>query len=110
MKTWNDLLDGDDYSDWRYAAECAGLNTAEVEEVIASADGENDGESWIALLRLSGGRVAFMTAWCDYTGWGCQDGGEVTTHTSLQHLCQMVLSEDDRQRLGYDVFGNRAEI
>ena len=26
------------------------------------------------LLRLKDGRFVYITGWCDYTGWGCQDG------------------------------------
>lgn len=29
------------------------------------------------LMRLKDGRYAYLTGWCDYTGWGCQDGVEV---------------------------------
>ena len=42
----------------------------DVQEVLASAEGENDGDSWIALFRLKDGRFAFLSAGCDYTGWG----------------------------------------
>ena len=27
------------------------------------------------VLKLKDGRFAYLTGWCDYTGWGCQDGG-----------------------------------
>lgn len=30
------------------------------------------------LFRLVDGRYAYLTGWCDYTGWGCQDGATVT--------------------------------
>jgi hypothetical protein len=26
------------------------------------------------LLELKSGKFAFVSGWCDYTGWGCQDG------------------------------------
>ncbi len=26
----------------------------------------------------AGGRYAYITGWCDTTGWGCQDGADVT--------------------------------
>jgi hypothetical protein len=29
------------------------------------------------LFRLKDGCVAYLTGWCDYSGWGCQDGAEV---------------------------------
>lgn len=38
-----------------------------------SEDGASD---WCGgfLLRLKDGSYAYLTGWCDYTGWGCQDG------------------------------------
>jgi hypothetical protein len=29
------------------------------------------------LMLLENGRYAYLSGWCDYTGWGCQDGAEV---------------------------------
>ena len=29
-------------------------------------------------LELSNGLFALVEGWCDYTGWGCQDGSDVT--------------------------------
>jgi hypothetical protein len=49
--------------------------------------GEDAGKGWSEggatewsggfLLRLKDGRFAYLCGWCDYTGWGCQDGAEV---------------------------------
>lgn len=32
---------------------------------------DNDRETWV-----------YITGWCDYTGWGCQDGAEVHAYNS----------------------------
>lgn len=53
-----------------YEGNLSGFGFDDVESVIASENGENDGPSWIAVLRLKDGRVAFVEAGCDYTGWG----------------------------------------
>lgn len=45
------------------------LNFDNVEQVVASSEGENDGQPWIALFKLKNGTFAFLSAWCDYTGW-----------------------------------------
>jgi hypothetical protein len=37
---------------------------------IAFCDGENDESSWLWVGVLTDGRYAFISAWCDYTGWG----------------------------------------
>lgn len=52
------------------------------------------------MFRLNDGRYAFLTAWCDYTGWGCQDGGDCYFADSLELLTRFALGEADRDRLG----------
>lgn len=42
----------------------------DVRYVLASAEGENDSEDWVALVMLWDGRFATVSAGCDYTGWG----------------------------------------
>ena len=99
--------------DWReafkYAAECeptegyvgslAGFTFDDVAEVIARDDGENDGPNWIAVFRLRDGRFAFLSAGCDYTGWGCQESGSTWFAASLGALVQWGLTDDARGRL-----------
>lgn len=58
-------------SDWRHVfAYAENFNAADVARVVASANGENDGASWVAILALKSGKFAYLTASCDYTGWG----------------------------------------
>jgi hypothetical protein len=40
---------------------------------------EDGGTDWSGgfLMQLRDGRFAYLTGWCDYTGWGCQDGAEL---------------------------------
>lgn len=71
----------------------------DVEEVLGSVEGQNDGESWIAVLKLKDGRYAFITAWCDYTGWGCQDGGDSWVADDLANLIRWGMGKEDRERL-----------
>lgn len=75
-----------------YDGSAAPFGVGDVEEVIATSEGQNDGESWVGVFRLSDGRFAFVSAWCDYTGWGCQDGG----------LARLASTLDDLKRLGVD--------
>lgn len=77
----------------------------DIEKVIAAWGMGNGGEpdyrhgetgtDWSGgfLMQLKDGRFAYLTGWCDYTGWGCQDGAELTyydTHPGLP-----VLAKDD---------------
>jgi hypothetical protein len=64
------------YEDWFYALEVISRDSGEtidfssIAEVIAEEEGENDGNEWIAVAILKDGRVAHLSAGCDYTGWG----------------------------------------
>lgn len=49
---------------------CEGFTREDVAEIIAIEDGENDESEWIGVFRLNDGRFAFLTAGCDFTGWG----------------------------------------
>lgn len=33
-------------------------------------EGENDGDPWLLVGEVKDGRWFFLSAWCDYTGWG----------------------------------------
>lgn len=104
----------EDY-DWKSALEIAGKPSgiigykgslefnswSDIQKLIASDSGANDGANWIAIFRLSGGRHAFLCAGCDYTGWDCQAGGSIQIARTLKDLIRFGLSMDDRARLGY---------
>lgn len=44
-------------------------NRADVVEIIAAVNGENDGPDWLGLFRLRDGRYLIAQGGCDYTGW-----------------------------------------
>lgn len=108
---------GTQYSDWSQALfeavhKCHGYDeslpdTLGLSRVMASADGENDEANWLAIFKLADGRYAFLSAGCDYTGWDCSASGSLQYAETLAELCRMCLGEDDRQRLGFTVFGRR---
>lgn len=60
--------------------ECAkygnGFDFGDIEKSLACLFGENEGPSWHYVVKLKNGKYAYLTGWCDYTGWGCQEGGE----------------------------------
>lgn len=75
-----------DFSDWHYAIEVAcrdGINpvigsstrtdpftVTDIAEVLGSVEGQNEGDQWLAVVRLHDGRFVSIRAWCDFTGWG----------------------------------------
>lgn len=48
----------------------------EIADVLAEVPGHNDEDHWYWVLLLHDGRFVLTDAWCDYTGWDCQSGGE----------------------------------
>jgi hypothetical protein len=47
------------------------FTTADIAETLAWAPGSGEeGGDWLWAGRLLDGRWAFLSAWCDYTGWG----------------------------------------
>lgn len=100
-----------DSYDWRhafyeavhgeYGPDGGGLGPIEkVVEVIASVDGENDGDDWLAIVKWDDGKYAKMFAGCDYTGWDCQAGGNIEFYDTLEQVCSKnTLTEKERVRL-----------
>jgi hypothetical protein len=38
------------------------------------------------VLRFGDGTVAYLSGWCDTTGWGCQDGVDIQYANSVEEL------------------------
>jgi hypothetical protein len=71
----------------------------DVARIIAHDAGDNDGPDWIAAVELNDGRFAFLSAWCDYTGWDCQSGGRAYVAATEADLWQFAISEEEAARL-----------
>lgn len=82
----------------RWLSGGSGFTAADVVEVLAHADGENDGPDWVVVVRLRFGTFAVVRAGCDYTGWGCQEGGSADVALTLPDLCRWGLTEEERTR------------
>jgi hypothetical protein len=64
------------------------MNPETISAVLA-AWGENGWSSdWEGgfLMLLKDGRFAYLSGWCDETGWGCQDGATVDYFTEWPDL------------------------
>ncbi|HEV8191102.1 MAG TPA: hypothetical protein VGP82_06420 [Ktedonobacterales bacterium] len=76
-----------DFHETLFNSEVAGqIAPPDVKSVLAAWGGSPEGGgSWSGgfLLAMKDGRFAYITGWCDYTGWGCQDGARVTFYDSL---------------------------
>lgn len=71
----------------------------DVEGILSSAEGENDGPDWIMVGALKDGRVFFLKAGCDCTGWDCRSGGSFTVASTLEELMATSIPEEDLVRM-----------
>lgn len=78
----------------------APFDTEDVARVLHMAEGDNDGEPWVIVVRLRDGRFGYIKAGCDYTGWDCRAGGTSYVARSLDLIERFACDESDRKRLG----------
>jgi len=86
--------------DWFEAFGYAPFAITDVAEVLHAVDGERDEDNWTGIFRLKDGRVGYLTAGCDYTGWDCRAGGNGDTRATLDEVIRELCTDDDRKRLG----------
>lgn len=86
-------------SNWESAFACAGLEFDQVASIESARPGENDGPKWLTMGTLKNGDWFVLRAWCDYTGWGCQDGGSYETANTRDELIMMKMDFDERTAL-----------
>ncbi len=75
------------------------FSTSMIAKIHRAVEGENDGDSWECVGELHDGRWFFLTAWCDYTGWGCQDGGNIYIGANEDMVRQLGCDAGARERL-----------
>lgn len=93
-----------------YTGSLAPVSINDVREVVAVDDGENEGAHWIGSFRLFDGRFAFLSAWCDASGFDCQGGGEVQVSDTLNAQIRLAMGTEDRARLGFKLPTGEAMI
>lgn len=71
----------------------------DVVTIYGIEDGCNDDASWEVAGLLKDGRHFFLTAWCDYTGWGCREGGRSYVAETRAQIEEMAMTAEERGRL-----------
>lgn len=84
----------------RGVATDATVERADVTSIIAAVNGENDGPDWLGVFTLKDGRFLVASGGCDYTGWDCQAGNNLTVCATMADVLQFGLSPEERGRLG----------
>lgn len=82
----------------KVAADIAYART-DIKKVIALVDGENDGAQWLGVFEMNDGLFLVVRAGCDYTGWGCQEGGNSDVADLLVDAIAFGLTDGERDRL-----------
>lgn len=72
---------------------------ADVVEVIAAVNGENDEANWAGVFLLKDGRFLAAVGYCDYTGWDCHANNNLTVGSTLESVVAFGLGDEDRERL-----------
>jgi hypothetical protein len=68
------------------------IAATDVKRVVAAWGYSPEGYgSWAGgfLMEMTDGRFAYLRGWCDTTGWGCQDGTEVTYFEAQPDLASL---------------------
>jgi len=94
--TTEDLLNN---YNWREAFAYAPFEPEDVEEILHYEEGENDESSWVGVFKLKNGKFGYVDAWCDYTGWDCQAGGDGDVADTFEELQHWKLTTAIRRRL-----------
>jgi hypothetical protein len=72
---------------------------SDVAHIIAIEDGENDGDDWLGVFEMTDGKFLVIRAGCDYTGWGCREGGSSDLADTLEDAIAFGLTVGERDRL-----------
>ncbi len=77
----------------------------DIDEVLYLVDGWNDGDAWIGVFKMVDGKYMNIRAYCDYTGWGCQEGGSSDYGDTIDHVIHFGLTLEERGILGLKING-----
>lgn len=95
----------DDF-DFNECLKYAPFEKGDVSEIIACWPGEADGEKWHYIVELKNKEYGYVTAWCDYSGWGCQEGGEGFKAKTIKEIFKKIENKEVRENLENQCSGN----
>lgn len=84
--------------DWQSAMVYAKFKFEDIARILLAKEGEGDGPDWELLVELRSGDFGALWAWCDYSGWGCQEGGGSGIFKDEQGATKFL--EERRNRYG----------
>lgn len=91
---WNHAL-YEHNSDLLNACKENGIEWRDLVGVELEIAGENDEATWHWLVKTKAG-FAYVSGWCDYTGWDCQSGAERHDAATLDEALALVPQDERR--------------
>jgi len=80
----------------------------DIDAVLLELTGENDEQEWHWLVSIIGGGFAYISGWCDYTGWDCQSVAERFDANSLESA--LALCPQDVRRVFFSQFFDMLDL
>lgn len=71
------------------------IDMSDLVDVLLEVAGENNEASWHWIVKTAAG-FAYISGWCDYTGWDCQSGAE-RFDAATQEAALALCSQDVRR-------------
>jgi hypothetical protein len=83
--------------DFEASMDIVGIPLTDIALVEAAWGHSGDYAEWGGgfLLNMFDGTWKYVTGWCDTTGWGCQDGADVTVYDRKPMLSHLSEAEWD---------------
>lgn len=76
----------------------------DIANIHAEVPGHNEDDGWYWVIELKDGSFVLTWAWCDYTGWDCQSGGESQKAESAEKAA--LLAPESEEYTGRKIRAN----
>lgn len=92
--------------DFSESMDRATITPDKIDSVIAAWGESTEGYGeWSGgfVMKLKDSTYAYLTGWCDTTGWGCQDGAEITYYDTLPDYATFKKSSYKDELIEWDL-------
>jgi len=93
--------------DLKAACEENKIDGSDLVDVLLEITGENNEASWHWIVKTASG-FAYISGWCDYTGWDCQSGAERFNAATLEDA--IALCPQDVRRVFEDMLAKGEKV
>lgn len=83
--------------DWEEAMRYSKFRFDQIDKILFAIEGDHEWPPWLLIVELKGGGYGALRAWCDYTGWDCQAGGESGIFETLELAYNWLKDLDEEE-------------